>query len=155
MSVLLSDYRLLVPQSSAASEADPMRGRKVLVLLSIAAQLALPGCGGVISPSENQISEFTGTIEPFGDDEHEFQVSRNGEFDIRLTALDPSTGIVLQVLLAQFSGNTCSVFRGVNLAGLNTIALTGAITTGRYCVVVFDEGVITGPVNYTVRVSHP
>jgi hypothetical protein len=129
--------------------------RKLLILLCILT-FGGPSCGGVVGPSQNQIEEFAGAVEPLGEGEqHEFQVSRNGEFEIRLSALQPSAGVILQVLLARFAGGFCDQVVGVNFAQLNAIALTGAITTGRYCVVVYDEGFITERVTYTLRVSHP
>jgi hypothetical protein len=133
-----------------------LRGRVLVsacVILSVAAQ---SGCGDVIGPSSNRISEFSGVLQPFGEsDVHEFTVRENGEFEVRLSALDPSAGIILQVLVAQFVGNTCTSLLGINFATLNNVALAGAIGSGRYCAVVFDEGLITQPVTYTLRVSHP
>jgi hypothetical protein len=118
--------------------------------------MLLSACGGVVGPSQNTITEFTGVIQPLSDGEdHEFQVSRNGEFDVRITSLEPSAGVVLQVIMGRFVGGSCSQVVGLNVAALNSIALNGAIQTGRYCVGLFDEGILTVPVTYTLRVSHP
>lgn len=133
-----------------------MHSRGFRLFLCTVVLTSLSACGGVVGPSQNRIEEFTGVVEPFGDGEnHEFQASRNGEFDVRITSLEPSAGVVLQVVMGQFVGGSCSQVVGLNLAGLNTVALAGAIQSGRYCVGLFDEGVLTVPVTYTLRVSHP
>lgn len=126
-----------------------------LAVLPLAAALLAGACGGIISPSENQIDEFSGSVDPLGEGPlHEFQVSRNGEFEIRLSALDPPTAY-LTVALGRFAAGSCQQQLGVWTGTLNEILLTGLINTGRHCVLVFDEGFITDRVSYTVRVSHP
>jgi hypothetical protein len=131
-----------------------MRLRPLLAVLAFFALFA-GSCGGVVGPSQNTVEEFSGTVEPGGDGpQHEFTASRNGEFVIRFLGFDPSNAI-LQVVFGQFVGGACQQPLGTSFGGQNTIVLSGAISAGRYCVLVFDEGLIAQRVTYTVRVSYP
>jgi hypothetical protein len=135
----------------ASTRSSPAVG----VVIALAALLATGACGGIISPSQNQTSEFSGFVDPGGEGQvHEFQVSRNGEFDVRFSALDPPTAF-LTAALGRFVAGSCQQQLGIWTGTLNEILLTGLINEGRHCVLVFDEGFITGRVAYTVRVSHP
>jgi hypothetical protein len=116
--------------------------------------LAGPSCGGVVGPSQNTIDQFSGFIDPLGDAQHDFSVSRNGEFSVRFLGFEPA-GAILQVIFAQFVGGACQQVIGASFGGQNTTVLTGAISPGQYCIVVFDEGLIAQRVTYSVQVSHP
>jgi hypothetical protein len=132
-----------------------MPARSLIAVLFVLSLLAGSACGGVVGPSQNTIEEFSGIVDPnTAGPEHEFSVSRNGEFEIRFLALDPGAAI-LQVDFAQFVGDSCIQLIGTNIGSQNTIVLTGAISQGRYCVQVFDAGFIAEPVTYALRVSHP
>jgi hypothetical protein len=128
--------------------------RHFVIALAIALFVA-PGCGGVVGPSQNTIVEFSDFVDPMeAGAQHEFSASRNGEFEIRFLTFAPSDAI-LQVDFGQFVGGSCQQLLGSSLGGQNTIVLTGAISPGRYCVQLFDTGLITQRVTYTIRVSHP
>jgi hypothetical protein len=112
------------------------------------------GCGGVTSPSQNDVELFSGTLEVGGRNVHQFNVDRNGEFEVKITALSPNQDAVIGVSYGRVQGDACGVLQ-TNFALLNRVALGGFITSGQYCLSVVDVGSITAPENYTVRVSHP
>ena len=114
-------------------------------------------CGGIIDPSENDITELTGTLQVNDESEHQFSVDRNGEFSIRLTALTPDANAVVGVAFGDLIGGGCaySPFYTNNFATLNRTALTGPINRGTFCVAVFDVGTLTTAQTYTLQVSHP
>jgi hypothetical protein len=132
-----------------------MRSRPVLAALLVFSAVFAGSCGGIVGPSQNTLEEFSGFVDPLGEGpQHEFSASRNAEFEIRFLGFDP-TNAILQVVFGQFVGGACQQPIGTSFGGQNTIVLTGAISSGRYCILVFDEGLIAQRVTYTVRVSHP
>jgi hypothetical protein len=112
-------------------------------------------CKGVIDPSDNQIREFTGTLPVGGQKTHDFNVGRNGEFEVKITALTPNPDAFLGLAYGPIVNGQCSAYPPNYFAQINRIALAGPITSGPYCLLVFDVGSLAQPANYTLRVSHP
>ena len=113
------------------------------------------GCDGVIDPSQNAVEEFPGTIEPLGIVTHQFNVSKSGEFEIRITALSNADAILLMAYGPE-SGGCTGVTLGSTYRQLNQIGFGGLIQPGRYCVYLQDDvGTLRGPTTYTLRISHP
>ena len=116
------------------------------------------GCGGISSPSNNTVVPFSGTLPPQGGAGHFFNVSKTGEYTVKLTALAPtSNALVGLALVAGNSDQSCthSVFQQNNFASVNVQGLGGQIVSGRYCALIYDVGTITVPQNYTITVSYP
>ena len=116
------------------------------------------GCKGISSPSNNTVVPFSGTLSPQGVAGHFFNVSKTGEYTVKITALAPtSNALVGLALVAANSDQSCtqSVFQQNNFASLNVQALGGQIISGRYCALIFDVGGISVPQTYTITVSHP
>lgn len=126
-----------------------------------AAALLATACNGIVDPSKNVLETFTGTIPVQGTaTAHAFSTNNTGEYTIKVVSLAPSTNVFVGVIWAQaLVDGTC----GGNLPILsqngfvtnNTVALTGAIYPGAYCVFLYDVGTFTVPETYTVTVSHP
>jgi hypothetical protein len=112
------------------------------------------GCGGVIDPSENQVENFSGTLAPGGRDSYPFTVGKNGEFDIKITALSNADAI-LHVLYGPESGGCNLAIIGDAYRQLNQGGFSGLIQPGRYCVYLWDDIGLRAPVTYTLTVSHP
>jgi hypothetical protein len=112
------------------------------------------GCGGVVDPSQNKIDPFSGSLEPGGTKGHDFRVEKNGEIDVKLTALSNPDAIVQ---LAYGTGACTSLsllnsgYRQVNQVGVG-----GLVSKGDHCVVIADSlGHLRQPATYTITVSHP
>jgi hypothetical protein len=133
----------------------PIR-RTVVVALGLAAVLSA-GCKGITTPSSNQTEPFSGTLQPKGQNNHGFNVSRTGEVTVKLTAWAPNTQIFAGLALTFASNDgSCTATRQVNnFALLNQQAMLDQLVSGKYCVVVFDPGTLTAAQTYTVTVSHP
>jgi hypothetical protein len=73
-----------------------------------------------------------------------------------LTAASPPATVVMGVGIGTPSGASCPVLAG---ASANVAAgggpPAGILTTGAYCVVVYDVGNQSSAVTYTVTVNHP
>ena len=122
--------------------------------IAFAAVLA-GGCDGVIDPSQNQVEERSGIMQPLGTEIHQFSVSKSGEFEVRITALSNADAILLMAYGPQAGGCT-GVTLGSAYRQLNQIGFGGLIQPGQYCVYLQDEvGTLRGPTTYTLRISHP
>ena len=66
--------------------------------LALAGALTM-SCGGFIDPSTNQVETFTDTITKGGlSHGFPFTVSKTGEFTVKITALAPSSSVVMGAL---------------------------------------------------------
>jgi len=125
--------------------------------LALAGALTI-ACGGIVSPSQNTVETFSGTIPPGG--AHPFSASKTGEIQVKLTALAPVSSTFVGLVWAQAAsdgGCTASV-GGIlfqTVAQLNVQAISTQIISGRYCLIVYDYIGFTAPETYTVTVSHP
>jgi hypothetical protein len=119
--------------------------------------LASSACG-ITDPSSNTTDTFSGVMGPgFLPDIHTFTVSKNGgEYSTELTALLPDTGATLGIIVAQSIGNNaCSAILFQGIAALSKTAASGPISSGTYCVEIFDNQLLTRAETYTLTVSHP
>ena len=61
---------------------------------------------------------------------------------------DPMTGF--------FRDGSCTTgLQQNNFVILNAQAIFGQISSGKYCVIIFDPGTLTGTQNYTITISFP
>jgi hypothetical protein len=114
-------------------------------------------CRGISSPSTNQNKEFPGTLRVGGTSTHEFQVSKNGEYEVRIISLSPVQTAIIGVGFGQLVGGGCALSNANPSATLNRLALAGVIFPGTWCVQVFDSVLnpLVQDLTYTVRVSYP
>jgi hypothetical protein len=120
-----------------------------------AAAILACALAGVAGPSSNRTTEFTGTLQVGGTSNHTFQVSRNGEYDVRITAFNPPLGSFVGIAFGQLSGAVCVPLANNSFATVNRTVLSGPIFSGTYCVAIYDVGALTQAHTYTIRVSHP
>jgi hypothetical protein len=131
-----------------------VRFLSVTLAPALAALIAI-GCGGVTDPSKNTVETLQGTVSP-GERAifRNLNVSKGGEYSVKITALSPTPTAVLGV--SWYQGGNCDFLMNSNFATLNQPALSGAIfQKGAYCLIVSDVGTLTVAQNFTVSVSHP
>jgi hypothetical protein len=127
---------------------------RVLAALCLGAVLST-GCGGVIDPSKNTVQEFPGTIAPGGLVFHPFSVSKNGEFEIRITNLN-NADARLHLAYGPDAGGCNGASLGDGYLQLNQSGFAGSIQKGNYCVYLRDDLLqLKAESPYTIRVSHP
>ena len=134
-----------------------MPAQRLAAALLALCVLPLGACGGISSPSSNTTEQFSGTLQLGGTISHVFSVQKPGEFEMRFTALAPTANAVVGVAFGQVLSSACEILPGYqnNFAQLNRSALAGPISKGTYCAVVFDSGLLTQAVTYTLAVSRP
>jgi hypothetical protein len=134
--------------------------RLTAVAALAAASLIAGSCGGITDPSKNTVDTFTGTLQVGGNMGHPFTASKTGEISAKVTSMSPVSNTFIGVIWAQApSDGTCVSSLGIlqqnNFAQVNIPAISGAIVSGKYCIIVYDVGAFTAPQTYTITVSHP
>jgi hypothetical protein len=125
-------------------------------VVCIIAAVVTAGCDSVIDPSKNTVEELRGTLPVAGQSRHDFSVSKNGEFEVKITALSPNQDAILGMDYGPIQGDQCGVYQQNFFVQLNRVALNGIINSGRYCIRLYDSSrMLSQPENYTLRVSHP
>lgn len=132
-----------------------LSARRLVAYLGAAAVLATSACGGVTSPSKNRTEDFSGTLEVGGQNTHTFNTNKNGEYEVRITALAPSSNAFIGVIVGRQAGGSCFPEANNPFAQLSRLALSGPIFSGGYCVSVYDPGSLSQSQNYTIQVSYP
>jgi hypothetical protein len=134
-----------------------MRIRGAVVVAVAFASLLAAACKGITTPSNNQSKQFSGTLDPRGAKNHTFDVSRTGEFTAKLTAWGPNSQILAGMAwtLASNDGACTTGLQQNNFVILNAQAIFGQISSGKYCVIIFDPGTLTATQNYTITISYP
>jgi hypothetical protein len=126
--------------------------------LGIAALLTM-SCGGVVSPSDNVSESFSGTLDPATSNNiaiFAFTTTKSGEFNVKITALAPTTNVFLLTFYGQAqAGNNCGIIQANQFSTLNTTALAGAITPGTWCVGIQNQGTLAAAETFTLTVAHP
>jgi hypothetical protein len=115
--------------------------------------LAASACGGISNPSNNQTETFTAIVQPGGNPgTHPFTASKSGEITVTVTNMNPAYNGYLSVA---WLGAGCSgLIQPNEFALVGRSAISGPITKGSYCIMVFDAGFLV-PEAYTVTLSHP
>ena len=136
------------------------RMRILRTLLVVAAGLAASKCGGIIDPSTNQVETPSGTVQVGGTSAHPFSVGKNGEISVKFTVLSPVSNTYLGLIWAAAGGDGgCASIGGQyqnnQFAQLGIPGISGQISSGKYCIVVYDPGTLSQPENYTLAISHP
>jgi hypothetical protein len=123
-------------------------------------------CGSSSNPSPavatpaSSTQMFTGTVQVGGNSVVQFTVAVSGEVDVTLTAAGPPAGIIMGLLIgnpASAGSSTCLALSGgsVNTPAGSVAQLLGTAPPGAYCVQVYDVGNQTGPVTYSLTITHP
>ena len=136
----------------------PRAGRASALLGALALALAAAACSdnnASTPPSATTTTDrFNGTVQVGGFDSHDFTVTNPSEVDTTLISASPPDGVVMGIGIG--SGSPCTAFAEATTktAAGTSVQLAGGVSPGNYCVVVYDVGNQTEPVNYTVTVAH-
>lgn len=136
---------------------------KAHISLGLLLALLSPACDNgtstpVTAPSVATTETFTGTVQVAGSDFHNFPVTQSGQIDITLTMAGPPATIFMGLGVGTpTSATTCSLLANASTSaqGGTVAQLSGTAAASTYCVVVWDIGNQTAPINYTVTVTHP
>ena len=137
------------------------RSIAALTLLSV---LSAPACSnnGTTTPSPAIVSEtFTGTVQPQSAQLYNFQIGTPGAVTVTLTSAGPPStifmGLGLGVPAIGANGQpTCSLVISVNAqAGTTAQISASANTAGTGCASIYDIGNQTGPVDFSIVITHP
>lgn len=131
-----------------------MRYRVTALVLCLGAALAGAACTEFVDPSDNVVTEFTGTLGPGEADEHGINITRNGEFTVRIRSIEPSEGAFLHVLMGLVDQGLCALLYQA-IGAHNELIMAGEMYEANYCIQVADPGVLTQTVTYVIELSHP
>ena len=134
----------------------------ILRALVLSVALVAAGCEGEIAnlpttPDPVTVTEtFTGTLTVNGAQTHNVFTGATGLVTATITSLGESAPEKVGLSMGTLAGATCTVVMH-NDNAVVTSYLSGTVATlaGSLCVRVFDVGKLTGPVDYTITVSHP
>lgn len=138
---------------SLAAGVRPDASRLLAVVLVAAVVSA--GCGGVTDPSSNTVESFSGSLSPGGVAIHTFSAGKNGEVQLKLTAIAPNAASLIAWFLGQPVSTVCSPFTSITSAGLNSAPFAYPVNKGTYCVEILEPGTSSVVQSYTIQVSHP
>src|SRR5262245_19352806 len=134
----------------------------VVVALCVLATACDEGTPGIVQPTVNPATitdTFTGNVAPNSADSHAFVITLSGKIAVTLTAVGPPSTAEVSIGLGIPTGLACSLTLGdattVTTTAGSTPQICGTILPGTFCVVVYDVGRLTDPVDYTVTVAHP
>ena len=121
------------------------------------------GCSGDIddfptTPDPVIVTEmFTGTLNVNGATTHNVFTGATGEVTATLTSLGENPPAKVGMSLGTLgTTSVCTVVLHNDSAAVSS-ALRGTVSTlsGSLCLRIYDVGALTGPVDYTLTVSHP
>jgi len=113
--------------------------------------------GTVSAPTTTRTTDtFSGTVQVGSSVFHSFPVAQPGTTDVTLTTTSPSS-TVMGLAVGTTGDGGCTPLAGAssNVVAGSTPQITGLTTTGTLCVQIRDIGQATGPVSYTITVTHP
>lgn len=125
------------------------------------AVVALVGCGGINSPSNNTVETFNGTVGPDTGASspvisHNFSANRQGEMWARVTSITPNNATLIGLGFGVRVGGRCDTFTSNLLSGLNRDVMVYPVQQrADFCLQVFNGGGVNSTQSYTVQVSHP
>jgi hypothetical protein len=134
----------------------------VVVAICVLAAACDEGDPGIVQPTVHPATvtdTFTGNVALQAADSHAFVITLSGKIAITLTAVGPPSTAEVGVGIGIPTGLACSLVLGdgtrVTTTAGSTPQISGTVLPGTFCVVVYDAGTLTEPVDYTVTVAHP
>ena len=129
---------------------------RIVVLFVLAGSLVFGGCENMLDldgPSLDFTTvEFTGTIGPGESAKHDFTIRNDGQ--LTATLLSAGSAITIKMGVGVPNGSACDVLVERTYTVALMPELTGPATVGSLCVQIADDGTLTEPINYVIRVQH-
>jgi hypothetical protein len=97
---------------------------------------------------------FAGTLTVNGAKTKDFSTTGRGTITVTLTEVLPDSTTVIGLSLGTWNGASCHIIHDRQGAQGATFDVN-ASGVGNLCVRVYDPGTLTGPVTFSVDVSHP
>jgi hypothetical protein len=108
------------------------------------------------NPPEVSDPPVTGSVAVGGSAFTNFVVSQAGDVQITLSQAGPPPTITVGLGVGTPSALTCPLTVGSTKTAASPTPLDiGTLSAGTYCVEVFDAGNQSGPITYTLTVTHP
>jgi hypothetical protein len=134
----------------------------ILRALALLVAVAAAGCSGQIgnlptTPDPVIVTDtFTGTLTVNGAITHNVFTGATGAVSATITSLGETAPDKVGFSMGTLAGATCSVVLHNDNAVLTSNLLgTVASLNGSLCIRIYDVGSMTGPVDYTITVTHP
>lgn len=120
------------------------------------AALCTTACG-ISTPSSNIVDPVSGTVVVGGNVLHSFSMGKSGEVEITITSLVPTPPInSIWIALGLLGNGTCDLLPAYATPIIvNRVVPFGSLNKADYCLIVYETGVLTTPIAYTGRISHP
>ena len=134
----------------------------ILRALALLIAVAAAGCSGDINklpttPDPVIVTDtFTGTLTVNGAQTHNVFTGATGAVSATITSLGETVPDKVGFSMGTLAGATCSVvLHNDNAVVTSNLLGTVASLNGSLCIRVYDVGSLTGPVDYTITVTHP
>jgi hypothetical protein len=137
-----------------ASQRPVLRALPLLLAALVAGACGDDPVQGPSQPDPVQITEtYPGTLTVNGASVHVFTVDRPGGVTAQVTELSQA-GLTFGLSLGSWSGIACQLIVVSAAAREGDLIAGTAQTVGDFCVYINDNGTLTAPADYTVRVTH-
>jgi hypothetical protein len=134
----------------------------ILRALVVSVAIGAAGCEGEIAnlpttPDAVIVTDtFTGTLTVNGAQTHNVFTSATGQVVATITSLGENPPAKVGFSMGTLAGATCTVvLHNDNAVVTSVVGGTVATLAGSLCVRVYDVGAMTGPLDYTITVTHP
>ena len=108
------------------------------------------------TPTGPTTSVFASRLTPGGSASRQFGASANGTVTAMLTnAAGPNTVVGLGIGVPTTGLAQCALSTAVQTNAGSTPQLSATVDAGNYCVVVYDLGTLTSPIDFSVTLVYP
>lgn len=101
---------------------------------------------------------FTGTLSQNGSAFYSFTTTQSGMVSFQLTKVQRNgadTGETVTLGFGSPRGIDCTVSNSTSVAASSDSLLSGTQVPGTYCVRLWDQAVVAGPVQFSVNINRP
>lgn len=159
---MLATSRLAAPHPQIGPIIVKRPSARLASALLLPGLLGLSACGSSadnpVAPTPlaaaNVTEDFSGTIAVSGSQVHPFPVPARSTISVTLVAIGPLPTLSVGLGVGTWDGASCTLI-GVDNNARQASVLSGTVDPANFCAAVFDNGNLTAPITYTVRVQRP